>query len=113
MNRPLEDFRTELAAIAAKAGVCSVRMFGSGARGDSDPDSDLDLVVRLEPGRGLLELAAFKLELEALLGCRVDVVTEAGLSPYLRDQILRESVPIDLEAASRTQPSTCGISGMR
>ncbi|RLB50860.1 MAG: nucleotidyltransferase [Deltaproteobacteria bacterium] len=99
MTSPLEDYRTELAAIAAKAGVRSVRVFGSRARGDNDPDSDLDLVVQLEPGRGLLDLAGFKLELEALLGCSVDVVTEAGLSPYLRDQILRESVPIDLEAA--------------
>ncbi|RLB63671.1 MAG: nucleotidyltransferase [Deltaproteobacteria bacterium] len=99
MTSLLEDYRTEVAAIAAKAGVRSMRVFGSRARGDNDPDSDLALVVRLEPGRGLLEFAAFKLELEVLLGCSVDVVTEAGLSPYLREQILRESVPIDLEAA--------------
>lgn len=75
-----------------------MRVFGSRARGDSRAHSDIDLLVRFEPGRGLLDLAGFKLELEELLGCAVDVVTEAGLSPYLREQILRDAVPLVSEA---------------
>jgi hypothetical protein len=50
--------------------------------------------VDLAPDRDLLDLAAFKLDLEDLLGCRVDVVTEAGISPYLRDRILAEAKPL-------------------
>ena len=91
-------FRPDIAEIATRFGVRSVRVFGSRARGDNGPHSDLDLLVRFEPGRGLLDLAGFKLELEELLGCAVDVVTEGGLSPYLREQILRDAVPLDPEA---------------
>jgi len=50
--------------------------------------------VDLEPGRSLLDLVALKQDLEDLLGCQVDVVTEGGLSPYLREQVLREAVPV-------------------
>jgi len=53
--------------------------------------SDLDLLVDLKPERDLLDLVEFKLDLEELLGCEVDVVTEGGLSPYLRDRILKEA----------------------
>jgi predicted nucleotidyltransferase len=53
-----------------------------------------DPLVGLEPGRGLLDLVAIKQDLEDELGCRVDVVTEAALSPYLRQQVLREAVPL-------------------
>ncbi|HKO46523.1 MAG TPA: nucleotidyltransferase family protein [Polyangiaceae bacterium] len=65
----------------------------SSARGCRD-DSDLDLLVGLEPGRSLLDIVAIKQDLEDLLGYPVDVVTEGGLSPYLRERILAEALPL-------------------
>ena len=77
--------------LAAAHGVQRLRVFGSHARGDATGASDLDLLVDLGPERDLLDLAGFKLDVEELLGCRVDVVTEGALSPYLRDRILAEA----------------------
>ena len=67
-------------------------MFGSVARGEERPDSDVDLLVTLEPGRTLLDLA--RLELEALLGRPVDVVTADGLREPVRSAALRDAVPV-------------------
>jgi uncharacterized protein len=63
-------------------------------RGDARADSDLDLLVSLEPGRSLLDVVAIRQDLEDLLGFPVDVVTEGGLSPYLRERILAEALPL-------------------
>jgi predicted nucleotidyltransferase len=81
----------DIVRIAASHGAQSVRIFGSRARGEGRVDSDLDLLVTLAQGRNLLDLIAIKQDLEDLLHCAVDVVTEEGLSPYLRDQILTEA----------------------
>jgi predicted nucleotidyltransferase len=77
--------------IAAKHGARNVRVFGSAARGEAKPGSDLDFLVELEPGRSLLDQAALVLDLEELLGCKVDVVTEVGLYWPLRRRILEEA----------------------
>ena len=71
-----------------------MRVFGSRARGEARPDSDLDVLVTLTPGHSLLDLVAIKQDLEDLLGCAVDVVTEASISPYIRDNVLKEAVPL-------------------
>jgi predicted nucleotidyltransferase len=84
----------ETLRIARDNGVRDVRVFGSRARGDATTTSDLDLLVRMEPGRHLLDLIGFKQGVEDLLGVRVDVVTDAALSPYLRDRILAEARPV-------------------
>lgn len=84
--------RAETLQIADAHGATKVRLFGSFARGKANPASDIDLLVDLEPGRSLLDLIALQQDLEDLLGRRVDVVTEAALSPYLRERILREAV---------------------
>lgn len=86
--------RGEILAIAARHGARNVRIFGSVARGDACPGSDVDILVELEPGRTLLDHAALLLELEALLGCKVDVVTTPGLRPRIRDRVLREAVAL-------------------
>lgn len=75
-------------------GVKSVRVFGSVARGEATANSDLDLLVDMELGRSLLDLVAFWQDLEEALGRRVDVVSEGGVSPYLRERILREAQPL-------------------
>ena len=86
--------RAEILGIAARHGARNVRIFGSAARGDARPDSDIDLLVDLEPGRTLLDHVGLWQDLEELLGRRVDVVVEGGLSPYLEERILAEAIPL-------------------
>lgn len=85
---------TEIRRLATAHGVVRVRVFGSHARGEAAATSDLDLLVDLAPDRDLLDLIAFKLDIEDLLGRRVDVLTEAALSPYLREEVLAEARPL-------------------
>lgn len=75
-------------------GIVHLRVFGSLALGAATESSDLDLLVDLKPNRDLLDLIESKLDLEELLGWEVDVVTEGGLSPYLRERILRQARPL-------------------
>lgn len=80
--------------IAHKYGARNVRLFGSAARGRTSIRSDVDLLVEMEPGSSLIDIVAIKQDLEDLLGCKVDVVTENALSPYIRDEILREAMSL-------------------
>ena len=84
----------EILRVAHGHGAVAVSVFGSRARGTATPESDLDLLVQLERGRSLLDLVAIKQDLEDLLKCKVDVVTTGGLSPYLRDQVLAQALPL-------------------
>ncbi len=86
--------RRDILQIAAHYGAGQVRVFGSLARGDAGPNSDVDILVTLEPGRSLLDLIALKQDLEDLLGRPVDVVTEAAVSPYIRAQVLQDAVAL-------------------
>ena len=93
-NTILQNKRRDIIRIASSHGARNVRVFGSVARGQAKQGSDLDLLVQLDPGYSLLDLIAIKQDLEDLLGCEVDVVTEAALSPYIRDRVLKEAVSI-------------------
>jgi predicted nucleotidyltransferase len=86
--------RTEILRIASVHGAGNVRVFGSRARGEERPDSDLDLLVEFEKGRSLLDAIGLEQDLEDLLGLRVQVLTPGGLSPYLRGEILATAVPL-------------------
>ena len=90
----LRSKRLEILQIAARHGATNVRVFGSVARGEARPDSDVDFLVNMEVNRSLLDLARMLRELETLLNCPVDVVTEAGLRPRLRPQVLKEARPL-------------------
>ena len=135
----LESRRDEILDIARRHGATCVRVFGSTVRGDSNAESDVDLLVDLEPGRSLFDLGfvgklekgwpgldrreapvlqspglrkasspghpsfsavfrqslgAMHVDLEELLGCRVDLVTENGLHWYVRDRVKQEAVPL-------------------
>jgi uncharacterized protein len=90
----LRGRRQEILRVAADRGATNVRVFGSTARGDAGPDSDLDLLVTLEPGRSLFDLVELTESLGALLGRKVDVVTDDALYWLLRRRILREAVPL-------------------
>jgi predicted nucleotidyltransferase len=86
--------RDKITGCAASHGARNVRVFGSVARGDASSASDLDLLVEMEPGRSLLDLVALWQALGYLLDGEVDVISEHGLSPHLRDRILSEAVPL-------------------
>ena len=90
----LKEKRKEVLRLAAIHGARKVRVFGSVARGEAGPTSDIDFLVELEPGRSLLDHVALKQDLEDLLSCRVDVVTERALHWYIRDRIVAEAVPL-------------------
>lgn len=94
ISKQILSRREEMRSIAARHGARSARIFGSVARGEPGPESDLDLLVELEPGRTLLDQAALQLELEELLQRKVDVVTVRGLRAPIREHVLRESVPL-------------------
>jgi predicted nucleotidyltransferase len=64
------------------------------ARGEADGASDIDLLVKLEPGRSLMDLGGLLYDLQNLLGTEVDVVTEKGLRTRIREQVLREAIPL-------------------
>ena len=81
-------------ALAAKHGAQNLRVFGSVARDESGPESDIDLLVKMEEGRSLLDLSALILDLRELLGVKVDVVPEDGLYWLLRRRILKEAKPL-------------------
>jgi predicted nucleotidyltransferase len=90
IDRELERLREKVTPILRRLGVRRASVFGSLARGEGDEESDVDLLVELEPGRSLLDLAELKVELEEVLGRRVDVITYDSLHPLLRDRVLRE-----------------------
>jgi predicted nucleotidyltransferase len=75
IRETIEDNRDRIKRIAARHGARRVRIFGSVARGETHSESDLDLLVKLDPDRSLLDLIALKQDLEDLLGCQVDVLT--------------------------------------
>jgi uncharacterized protein len=91
-SKILQDKREEILRIARAHGAQNVGVFGSVSRGEAGTESDVDLLVKLEPGRSLLDLIAIKQELEDLLGREVDLVTEDAVSPYIREQVLKEAV---------------------
>ncbi len=86
--------REAILRLAAQHGAANVRVFGSVAREDATPDSDVDFLVDMEAGRSLLDLVGLWQDLEDLLGRSVDVISEGGMSPYLRDKIIAEAVPL-------------------
>lgn len=94
LGHGLQDKRAEILRIAAKYGASNVRVFGSVARGDDREESDVDFLIVLEKGRSLLDHAALVVELEDLLGRKVDVATETGLRERVRKRILQEAVPL-------------------
>jgi predicted nucleotidyltransferase len=90
----LKRHRAEVMHLAAAYGASDVRVFGSVARGDDDETSDIDLLVRMAPGRSVFDIGGLLMDLQELLGRRVDIVTERGLRPRIRAQVVRDAVPL-------------------
>ena len=94
----LDNLRHEQRAavldLARRHGARSIRVYGSVARGQATEQSDLDLLVEWEPDRSLLDVVGLKQDLGDLLGVTVDIGSERGLHWFIRDQVLREAVPL-------------------
>jgi hypothetical protein len=94
IERLLAEKREEILQLAALRGARNVRVFGSVARGEAREDSDIDLLVDVESGRSLLDVVGLWLDLQELLGRKVDLLTEGGVNHHLRDRILAEARPL-------------------
>lgn len=90
----LKARREEILQLARRHGVTHVRVFGSMARGDAGPKSDIDLLVEVGPDPSPWFPGGLVAELEALLGRRVQIITERGLDELLRDRVLEEAKPL-------------------
>jgi predicted nucleotidyltransferase len=88
------DKREAILALAAKYGASNVRVFGSVADGEANEASDVDFLVDMEPGRSLFDMGGLLMDLQDLLGRKVDVVTEAGLHWYIRDRVIQQARPL-------------------
>jgi predicted nucleotidyltransferase len=94
VSEAIAQRREDILRIARAHGAHNVRLFGSVARGEDDPDSDVDVLVDMDPDRSLLDRAALQVALEDLLGRRVDVATVPSLKERIRERVLRQAVPI-------------------
>ena len=90
----LKEKRAQIEQIAARHGAHNLRIFGSVARGEAGPNSDIDILVDTAPRTSSWFPAGLILDLQDLLGCRVEIVTEKGLNPGLHDRVLKEAVPL-------------------
>ncbi len=94
IDERLRAKREEILRLCARYGARNPRVFGSVARGQADAESDIDLLVEMEPGRSLFDLGGLQYELERLLASRVEVVTERRLKGRIRARVLADAVPI-------------------
>lgn len=90
----LRDKRERVLQIAARHGAHHVRVIGSVARGEDNPESDVDFLVDLDSERSLMDHSALMIELEAFLGRKVDVATDRGMRPRIRESVMRDAVPL-------------------
>lgn len=90
----LKARREDILRLARQWGAHDVRVFGSVARGEPGPKSDVDFLVHFEDGRSLLDHGGLLMDLQDLLGCEVDVVDDDAMRPRFRDRVLKEAVSL-------------------
>lgn len=90
----MASLRPKIEEVARRYGASNLRLFGSAARGEDGPQSDIDLLVKIESGRTLLDLVGLEQDLTDLIGRKVDIVVEGGINRHLEPQILSEAVAI-------------------
>lgn len=94
MNQLIEDNRVEIVNLALNRGIRNVRLFGSMADDTTNENSDVDLLVDLGPGGTGFTIGGFLMDLQELLGRKVDVVTESSLHPLIREKVLKQAVKL-------------------
>jgi predicted nucleotidyltransferase len=94
LDQLLREKRDDIKRVAARHGASNIRVFGSVARGEAGPESDIDLLIDVGPITSSWFPAGLILDLEDLVGRRVEVITEKALNPELRDYVLREAIPL-------------------
>ena len=94
LNQQLQAKRQEIITLADRYGARNLKIFGSVARGEDQPTSDVDFLVEMDEKSTLLDYIGFIQELENLLGCKVDVAEPTSLHPLIRDRVLQEAVPL-------------------
>jgi hypothetical protein len=92
IGEAIREQRKTILRVAAKHGATQVRLIGSVTRGDARPDSDVDLLVMWQQGTSLLDQAALKLELEGLLGRKVDIASDGWVKPSIRESVYRDAI---------------------
>jgi hypothetical protein len=90
----IREKRDAIVRIAAKHGASQIRLIGSVARGEDRPDSDVDLLVTWSEGTSLLDQAALMLELEKLLGRKVDIASDSWVKPSIRESVYRDAIAL-------------------
>ena len=90
----IQKKRNEIIAVAAKHDAHNIRVFGSVVRGEAGPDSDIDFLIDVDPNTSSWFPAGLILDLERILHCRVEVVTEKALNPLIREYVLSEAVAL-------------------
>jgi len=86
--------REKIRQLVLEAGMANPRVFGSALTGEDDDDSDLDILVDPGPRTSLLTLAGLQIQIEAVLGIPVDLLTPGGLPPKFRERVLNEAQPV-------------------
>lgn len=94
MDRLIEIHRQQILELATRRGARRIRVFGSMARGEAKVTSDVDFLVEMRTGQSAFALGGLLMDLQDLLGRRVDVVTPKALHPAIRDKILKEAVDL-------------------
>ena len=90
----IREQRESIIRIAERHGATQVRLIGSVARGEARPDSDIDLLVTWREGTSLLDHAALMLELESLLGRKVDIASDGWVKPSIRESVYRDAIAL-------------------
>jgi len=90
MNMELKEIKSKIIPVLKRNDIKRAAIFGSFVRGEQKKDSDIDILVEFDGKKSLLDLVGLKIELEEILGRKVDVLTYNSLHPLLRDRILQE-----------------------
>ncbi len=90
----LKQYKNEIIQLAQKYNSTNVRIFGSVARGENTPDSDIDFLIDMTPEQDLFDFIRLTRELSQLLGCKVDIVHSNSLHHSIRQQILDEAISL-------------------
>jgi len=94
MVTTLEEIKEKAIPILKEAGVTRAGVFGSFARGEQGPESDVDILVQYGRRTSLLDAVGIQRALSDVIGRKVDLVSENGLSPYMKDRVFAERVPL-------------------